>query len=190
MSQQTRDNIIRVTLELAEHKPINRITIRNITDAAGITRNTFYYHFHDIYDVLSQVINDYMSKVMQTGADRFDEALFDLIAFNLRYRRIWRNIYNTLGRDRLTVYVQRRLHTLVVNYISVKTDVSSINELDLYLITTFYEEALMGVMIKWLLTDKGQDTPEDVANVVMRMKALFNGSMDLLIQNAHEHPAE
>lgn len=33
-------------------KPISKIKISEITDACGVNRQTFYYHFDDIYDLL------------------------------------------------------------------------------------------------------------------------------------------
>ena len=36
--------------ELLRTKPIDRITINDLTKHCGISRMTFYYHFKDIYD--------------------------------------------------------------------------------------------------------------------------------------------
>ena len=36
--------------ELLRTKPIDRITINDLTEHCGISRMTFYYHFKDIYD--------------------------------------------------------------------------------------------------------------------------------------------
>ena len=33
-------------------KPIDKITIRDLTDDCGISRMAFYYHFKDIYDLV------------------------------------------------------------------------------------------------------------------------------------------
>lgn len=33
-------------------KPFDKITIRNITELAGIRRQNFYYHFEDVYDLM------------------------------------------------------------------------------------------------------------------------------------------
>ena len=34
-------------------KPLDKITIRDITEDCGISRMTFYYHFKDIYDLVA-----------------------------------------------------------------------------------------------------------------------------------------
>ena len=33
-------------------KPVNKITINDITEDCGVNRATFYYHFKDIYDLV------------------------------------------------------------------------------------------------------------------------------------------
>lgn len=37
---------------LMTKKPLNKITIREITEDCGVNRQTFYYHFEDIYDLM------------------------------------------------------------------------------------------------------------------------------------------
>lgn len=40
---------------LMQKKPIHQITVREITDACGLTRHTFYNHFHDVYELLAWI---------------------------------------------------------------------------------------------------------------------------------------
>ena len=39
--------------ELLLKKSIDKITINDITEKCGINRQTFYYHFHDIYELIT-----------------------------------------------------------------------------------------------------------------------------------------
>lgn len=43
--------------ELACQYPIEKITIKEITDRAGVIRTTFYNHFQDKYELLEWIIN-------------------------------------------------------------------------------------------------------------------------------------
>ncbi|MQN01252.1 MAG: TetR family transcriptional regulator [Lachnospiraceae bacterium] len=42
--------------ELASKRPIEKITIREITDKAGVIRPTFYNHFQDKYELLEWIV--------------------------------------------------------------------------------------------------------------------------------------
>ena len=48
--------LIKSFKELALHDPIEKITIKEITDGAGVIRPTFYNHFQDKYELLERII--------------------------------------------------------------------------------------------------------------------------------------
>ena len=53
----TVDTLLAESLkELALRQPIEKITIREITDKAGVIRPTFYNHFQDKYELLEWII--------------------------------------------------------------------------------------------------------------------------------------
>jgi AcrR family transcriptional regulator len=43
-------------MEIAKKKPIEKITIKEITDRAGVIRPTFYNHFQDKYEVIEWLV--------------------------------------------------------------------------------------------------------------------------------------
>ena len=57
--------------ELAKKHPIEKITIKEITDLAGVIRPTFYNHFQDKYEVLEWIITtdllDPIEPLIQNG---------------------------------------------------------------------------------------------------------------------------
>ncbi|MBQ2088980.1 MAG: TetR/AcrR family transcriptional regulator C-terminal domain-containing protein [Lachnospiraceae bacterium] len=44
--------------ELSESRPIDKITIKEITDKAGVIRPTFYNHFQDKYELLEWIVRE------------------------------------------------------------------------------------------------------------------------------------
>ena len=55
MSQVTKRALENSLKHLLLKKPLNKITIGDITEDCGINRMTFYYHFKDIYDLVEWV---------------------------------------------------------------------------------------------------------------------------------------
>lgn len=49
------EKIIKAFMTLYEVKNIEKISIKSITDLAGLNRGTFYLHFLDIYDLLEKI---------------------------------------------------------------------------------------------------------------------------------------
>ena len=59
-------NITKTALEaslkkLLLKKPLDKITIRDLTEDCGISRMTFYYHFKDIYDLVEWICYEAVS---------------------------------------------------------------------------------------------------------------------------------
>ena len=51
----TKDVISQSFKNLMEKKSFDKITISDISDEAKINRQTFYYHFHDKYELLNTI---------------------------------------------------------------------------------------------------------------------------------------
>ena len=51
MSEWTRQELCAALFSLMREKPLDKISVREISEACDIPRSTFYYHFTDIYDL-------------------------------------------------------------------------------------------------------------------------------------------
>ncbi len=56
MSQTTKRALEASFKKLLLEKPLNKITINDITEDCGVNRMTFYYHFKDIYDLVDWIL--------------------------------------------------------------------------------------------------------------------------------------
>lgn len=54
-TEKTKASILQALISLSKKKEINEISIRELTEAAHIHRNTFYLHYTDVYSVLSEI---------------------------------------------------------------------------------------------------------------------------------------
>lgn len=55
-----------------QETPLDRISIKSITDECGLNRQTFYYHFRDIYDLVSWMLRREAYRVVRAAADAPD----------------------------------------------------------------------------------------------------------------------
>ena len=61
----TKKAIAGAFLERLEEKPVNRITVREVCDGAGINRSTFYKYYHDCFDLMEQLENEALLQMDQ-----------------------------------------------------------------------------------------------------------------------------
>ena len=55
MSEITKKALATSLKKLLSKKELSKITIANITNDCGVNRQTFYYHFKDVYDLLEDI---------------------------------------------------------------------------------------------------------------------------------------
>ena len=51
----TKDALGKALKVLLEKKPLSKISVKDITEYCNISRNTFYYHFKDKYDLVNWI---------------------------------------------------------------------------------------------------------------------------------------
>ncbi len=57
-TRRTREALLRALLELLQEKPLNSITVTELTDRADVNRATFYTHYQDIFDMFDHLESD------------------------------------------------------------------------------------------------------------------------------------
>lgn len=188
MAQTTRQAIIDCTIKLAESKPLKKITIYDIVNSCGITRNTFYYYFHDIYDVFDQMVHAEIDKLSDIGLDDYSEEVFNLIEFVVMYKKLWLNLYKAVGAEPLAKYVKNELHGIILTYVKKAAGERNVPDTDLCIISSFYEEALFGVLTRWLRGEPKGNSPEEMHLIANRIRILFKGSLMLMLENSIKNP--
>lgn len=51
--------------ELMRKKPIQKISVKELTDFVNLNRGTFYLHYKDIYDLMEQLENDLLNEFIE-----------------------------------------------------------------------------------------------------------------------------
>ena len=67
MKRKTTKEILASSFrEVADSKPVDKITVRDITENCGYSPATFYRHFRDKYDLIAWVYTRSVEKIMDT----------------------------------------------------------------------------------------------------------------------------
>lgn len=64
VTNKTKRAFMRAFSQLYEQKPLNEISIQAIADRAGYNRSTFYQYFFDLEDVLNEVEEEQIARIL------------------------------------------------------------------------------------------------------------------------------
>ena len=62
--ERTKRNIINAFIELRAHKPLERITVKELSERALINKATFYSHYEDVYDLSKQLEDETINSII------------------------------------------------------------------------------------------------------------------------------
>ena len=151
-------------------KPINKITVRELTTQCGLTRHTFYNHFQDVYELLGwiyehEVIEDFEECCK---CESWREGIEIVLKYTLDNKAICLNTFHSLGREHLEKFLQTTFLQMIRGTIE---DIAKGMEVPAMIkeeAADFYTYAIVGEFLKWL--EGGlKEKEEDVALRIIRM---------------------
>ncbi|PWM14582.1 MAG: hypothetical protein DBX97_23055 [Collinsella tanakaei] len=168
VSEQTKLQLAAALKTLMAQKPMDKITIAELTNMCNIRRQSFYYHFEDIYDLLRWMIqNEAISLLQQQeGALLWKEGFLQLFRYLEENRAVCLCALKSVGRDHLRRLFEADIYAIIHRTIEelgkkigVRNDLDSF--VDVEMLTHFYVVALAGMMESWLLGEIDR-TPEQL----------------------------
>lgn len=146
-------------LNLLEERPYNKITVKNIVEACNINRNTFYYHFHDIPELLETILKETADKIIKEHGTfgKPIDCLKPVVEYCTEYRRAVLHIYRSEKRDNFLINLNNIAGYVVETYLNEVTGDIDIPEDDKRLLMGFYKALLVGVTLDWLDNDMRYD---------------------------------
>ena len=133
-------------------KPLDKITISDLTADCGISRMAFYYHFKDIYDLVDWIFLEMASEFLE-GKETYDtwqQGFTQILYGVLRNRRLIMNAYNSLSHEQVERFLYALTYDLLLGVVEEEAVDVSIREEDKKFIIDFYKYAFVGFMIDWI----------------------------------------
>lgn len=177
-TEATKQTFIQVFCEFYMERPIEKITVKEISARAGYSRTTFYNYFKDPYDLLEYVENEFISHMQKEMVNniRNDRTLGDFIVLFMDmirsqelYSRILLNNPNNL---QFANRMKNRLLPTVLEAFGISAD----NRKAQYLFE-FYIPGMVAVVSRWM-HNRDELTVEELAGIVEGI--LHNGVLPQL----------
>ena len=109
--------------EIASSKPIEKITIKEITDKAGVIRPTFYNHFQDKYELLEWIVRrELMDGIREGIADgKFLESVITALSTMTEEKSFYTNAEKLTGQNSFKEILFAAVKDLIVSYFDVES---------------------------------------------------------------------
>lgn len=149
-SNQTKRLLAQSLQELMVSTPLEKISVNDIVEQAGVGRNTFYYHFEDKYDLVNWYFQSGITQVLVERSAYTDwgvlmEAMED---YFLQNKVFYMNAMAYTGQNSLREYIFEYLCSIFMQRTrELNRDIpAAINQQ----LGRFFAGAFMGVLLPWV----------------------------------------
>ena len=188
MSNRTKQDLEASLKKFLLQKPLDKITINDLTTDCGISRMAFYYHFKDIYDLTEWVCLEDASRALQGKKtyESWQEGLSQIFEAVLENKPFIMNVYHSVSREQIENYLFRLTYDLIAGVVEEKSAGLAINEKDKAFIANFYKYGFVGVMLDWIKQGMKADYEEIVEKMSITLKGNVTNSIHNFLSNKEE----
>lgn len=186
MSQFTKKAIAGTFLKLLEERSLDKISVKDIVDACQINRNTFYYYYKDIYDLLEDVMRNQVLALYAARApgESQRDGLFRTMQYAVDHKRTLYHLYNSSRREMLEAFLVRWIREELRGAVKAAAGERAVADTDVDLIVELAQHAIVGRLLDWLRGGMKENPQELFA----RLEELTRGVMEQMLRNAEEIP--
>ncbi len=190
MTQVTKRALAASLKKLLSQKTLDKITVIDIVEDCEVNRQTFYYHFKDIYDLIDWIYTQEAARALD-GNKTYETwqqgllHLFDYIRSNCDFVR---NTYHSVNREHLERYLHQEAQSLLLGVIEEKAAGKNVREDDKAFIAHFYKFAFVGLILDWIKNGMREDPNEIVSRLSVLIQGDFAGALERFESGGQPRP--
>ena len=180
MSNSTKYRLADSLKHLLNTKPMDYITISDITDYCGINRQTFYYHFSDMSSLAEWMIRQEARKAISeiSFPKEWRKCILRLLVMLEENRTFVLQVYHS----KMSGKMYRLMFETCCDFINLSyqkfCSEKVLNDEDIVLTVRFFAYALTGVLGEWF----GNDMKVPAEDIAVRLSDMMNSAFPAVIK--------
>ncbi len=163
LSYNTKTALAAALRERLRREPLGKISVKELSEDCEINRQTFYYHFADIYELLFWMFSEDMKSLteQQTNVLIWQDGFLLVFKYLNRNKDVVLNVYRSVGHEMFRDLIYDNVYMILRD--TIEHDFRNIalpdGSVDFY--TSYCIISLTGLVENWL-TGRLRYTPEEI----------------------------
>ena len=145
--------ICRSASELLTKKRTKKLTVKDIVEECGITRQTFYYHFQDIPTLMIDSIEDWMADVIQKYGTL--ESPADCLTYMaqecMKRKKAFLHLFRSVQKDIFLSRLNEMGYDIIRTYVNRIEEYEQISKEEKEVLIKSYKCIFVGSLLDWLV---------------------------------------
>lgn len=176
MAKYTNQLIFDTFENMLAEKSFDKITVSALVKRCGISANTFYYHYNDIYDLLNRWMGYNVERIKSEIGDTQDwkQSAGGILRYCKNNPKITYHVSSSISRERLERYIFSRTNDVFVHHITIRTESKKLSDEQINEISKFCRYAFVGFFLNFIW----ERMKADIDSSIAQLEQLFNNFVD------------
>lgn len=171
MSQITKKALAESLKSLLEKTALDKITVKDVVEDCEVNRQTFYYHFHDIYDLVDWIFTQETIKALDGKSDAvtWKDGFVRILAAMRANKNIIDNTVRSIDREQLENFMCAFARKILMGVIEDMSEGLCVPPEKKESLADFYKYPFVGTMLDWLragMKKEPQQLVDEVADIM------------------------
>ena len=156
MATKAKIALVNSFLALLESDEYDKVTVTNLVEKCGVSRQTFYYHFDDIEKMIEWSFKNEIDKIADSISAENNEKISEMFAdFLNKYNNLLKKSSETANFITINNFLFNNFNSFLSKYIAKKHNrpVKSSDEAD------FFVKHCAGAFCEFVIQEMQQDEP-------------------------------
>ena len=171
--RNTKKRLYESLMKLVGKKPLNQVTVKEITEDADVNRSTFYFHYQDVSSMVVEMEDKFLQD-FSVALTALEQKSHDFIAILVRCLENHRDLCKLLLGSNGDMAFVEKMKAIVAEKCSKiwKDAVPELTDVEASAMDTFLIGGVMSTLQTWILSEKRVPAKE-ITDILNRL--IFDG---------------
>ena len=185
MPNEMKYALARSLKKLLSTRKLDKITVKDIAEDCGVNRQTFYYYFRDIYDLLEWNFLEATERLIRSGLDcgggHWRGGVKAVTEYLQENRTLVWNAYHSISHGSVSEFLKRTLRPHILS--AVREEAKGLEwepcQENVDFVADIFTLTAAGIVMEWIGTQRMEGTEERLNELFTAM----DGSVSLMLRN-------
>ncbi len=185
MTSFTHKELKNAFIELLNERRLNDITVQDVADRCGVSRNCFYYNYQDMPSLIDEIIEDVANSIIDAHptVGEIAECFEAVVDFAFGKKKAIMHIYHSISREAFDTNLMRVCERFLQRYMNVMF--SKLSDSQFAVLVVYYKCLCFGLITDWLNNDMDIEYAQKIREVFVLKKDVSQEITMLLERFSH-----
>lgn len=175
MTTPTRAALAHALKEELRSTPLDKVAVSRLTDRAGVTRQTFYYHFADVYDLATWVFESEVANHIMEHASysEWADGYRELLQYFQDHFDQVKAVMDSLSHRQTEAFFMAQFRLMMQAIVAELQGELTLSAADRRFVVDHYAATVLGHFLRWM-SGGGR---EDPTILVGKIEKVLRGSV-------------